>query len=208
MVLGSIALPGCRPSVVGCPGAGLPGLGARALEPLAQDFILVTHLAPLLGISLLLGQDPPSQVPHPRIRVLEEPVELRPAPARDVEAVVQEALDVALALPVLALLRGQVRAIATEVAGMVAAGEALVRPPAPAAPAEMTALLTGLAGLLGLLALAQRRATQPACPTRGVGRDSRRFSSTATTSSSAASSSITSRGALTMSPCSRKDGLK
>ena len=123
--------------------APLPGLGECTLERLTQDLVLVSHPDPLLGVAPLLGQDPPSQVPHPRIRVLEEPAELRPASARDVEAVVQEALDVALALPVLALLRGQVRALAAEVAGMVAAGEPLVRPHAPAAPAEMAALLAG-----------------------------------------------------------------
>jgi hypothetical protein len=105
--------------------------------------LLVTHPASLLGISLLLGQDPSSQVPHPCVGVLEEPVELRPTFARDEEAVVQEAFDVALALAVLELFRGKARAIAAEVAGMVAAGEALARPPAPAAPAVMTPLLTG-----------------------------------------------------------------
>jgi len=59
----------------------------------------------------------------------------------------QEALDVALALPVLALLRGKVRALAAQVSAMVAAGEPLVRTHAPAAPAEVTVLSAGHADL-------------------------------------------------------------
>jgi hypothetical protein len=54
--------------------------------------------------------------------VLEEPIELGSALARDVETVVQQTFDVALALPVLALLRRQVGAIAAEVAPVVAVG--------------------------------------------------------------------------------------
>jgi hypothetical protein len=91
-------------------------------------------------MSALLGQDLPRQVPHPGVRVLEEPIELLATPAGKIDAVVEEALDVALALAVLALLRRQTGAIAAEVPRMVAAGEALVWAPTSAAPAEMSAL--------------------------------------------------------------------
>lgn len=128
-----------RLSVIGYPGPWLQDSRKR-LEPLGLEFFLVTHLAQLLRLSLLLGQDTPSQVPQARIRMLAERVELRPTSARNVEAVVQEPLDVERALAVLALLHRQTRAIATEVSGVVAAGEALARPPAPAAPAEMASL--------------------------------------------------------------------
>lgn len=127
--------------MVRCTGIALSGLGERPLEPLGQHFLLVKHPPPLLGISLLLGQNLTSQIAHSCVGVLEEPVELPPAPAGDVQTTVKEAVDIALALPVLPFLMGQARALAAKVATMVASGEALVRPPAPAAPAEMTAPL-------------------------------------------------------------------
>lgn len=113
-------------------------------------------------------RDPPRQLTHPRTRVVKEAAELRPAAAGDVEAAVQEALEVALALPVLALLGGQARAVAAQVSRMVAAGEPLVRKDALAAPAEMTAPSAGHGNLLGRpQAVRHPPRTHPPYRTRG-----------------------------------------
>jgi len=116
------------------------GLGEADRAAVASQVSQLLLTDPL-GLAPLLGQDPLREIPHPGIPVLEETLKLHPAPARHVEPAAQQALDVAHALPVLELLRGEPRALTAEMAAMAAAGEAFVGPHPLAGPAETPAFL-------------------------------------------------------------------